>query len=600
METGLDQGSDEIQDDDDSERRETPFGRRAGERMIHRLVELGIALSSERNHDRLMEMILLEAKTIYNADGGTLYLVTDDETGLSFQIMRNDTLNIAMGGTTGKKIPFPPVPLYRDDQSKNMNNVASAVYHQAMASNIPDAYEAEEFDFSGTKKFDETTGYRSKSFLTVPMINTEREVIGVLQLINARSLRGDTIAFDASMQPMIEALTSQAAVALENQLLIQQQRMLWNSLIEMIAASIDDKSPYTGGHCQRVPEITKLLAKAACENEEGIFAGFDLNEDQWYELHVAAWLHDCGKVTTPEYVVDKASKLETIYNRIHEIRTRFEVLRRDAEIACLKRKLAGEDPDTCDRDFEFECARLNEEYAFVATANVGGEFMDDEDIERLHQIGAQTWTRHFHKDLGLSPPEAMRVEKEPPPPPPAVEPLLGDLPEHKVGNYNTGELYNLSIRRGTLTAEEREKINDHIVVTIKMLEQLPFPKKMKRVPEYAGGHHEKMDGTGYPRGLKKSDMSIPARIMAIADIFEALTAADRPYKKAKTISESLKIMKFMCQDQHIDPDLFDLFLRTGVWKQYAEEFLDPSQIDPVNIEDYLPAESLLTARKAAE
>lgn len=599
METGLDQGSEAIQDEND-DRRDTPFGRRAGEKMIHRLVELGIALSSERNHDRLMEMILLEAKTIYNADGGTLYLVTDDETGLSFQIMRNDTLSIAMGGTTGKKIPFPPVPLYRDDQSKNMNNVASAVYHQATASNIPDAYEAEEFDFSGTKKFDETTGYRSKSFLTVPMINTEREVIGVLQLINARSPKGDTVPFDSSMQPMIEALTSQAAVALENQMLIQQQRLLWNSLIEMIAASIDDKSPYTGGHCQRVPEITKLLAKAACESEEGIFAGFDLNDDQWYELHVAAWLHDCGKVTTPEYVVDKASKLETIYNRIHEVRTRFEVLRRDAEIACLKRKLAGEDPDTCDRDFEFECARLNEEYAFVATANVGGEFMDDEDIDRLHEIGAQTWIRHFDKTLGLSPPEAMRVEKEPPPAPPSVEPLLGDLPEHKVGGYNAGELYNLSIRRGTLTAEEREKINDHIVVTIKMLEQLPFPKKMKRVPEYAGGHHEKMDGTGYPRGLKKGDMSIPARIMAIADIFEALTAADRPYKKAKTISESLKIMKFMCQDQHIDPDLFDLFLRTGVWQQYAEEFLDPSQIDPVNIEDYLPADSLLTAKKAAE
>ncbi len=217
-------------------RREDRFGRRAGEKMIHRLVELGIALSSEKDHDRLMEMILLEAKNIYNADGGTLYLVTDDETGLSFQIMRNDTLNISMGGTTGKKIPFPPVPLYRPDSSKNMNNVASAVYHQAVASNIVDAYEAQEYDFSGTKKFDETTGYRSKSFLTVPMINTQREVIGVLQLINARDQTSNTIAFETSLQPMIEALTSQAAVALENQMLIQQQRALWNSLIEMIAA----------------------------------------------------------------------------------------------------------------------------------------------------------------------------------------------------------------------------------------------------------------------------------------------------------------------------------------------------------------------------
>lgn len=598
MDDILDQGSNK--DDSKENRRDTSFGRRAGERMIHRLVQLGIALSSERNHDRLMEMILLEAKAIYNADGGTLYLVTEDQRGLSFQTMRNDTLNIAMGGTTEKKIPFPPVPLFREDGSTNTNNVASAVYHMAIASNIKDAYVATEFDFSGTKKFDETTGYRSQSFLTVPMINTEREVIGVLQLINARDDDGTTIPFDPSTQPMIEALTSQAAVALENQLLIQQQRMLWNSLIEMIAASIDDKSPYTGGHCQRVPEVTKMLAQAACDSEEGIFAGFNLNEDQWYELHVASWLHDCGKVTTPEYIVDKASKLETIYNRIHEVRTRFEVLRRDAEIECLKRKLAGEDPDTCDRDFEFACAKLQEEFEFVANANVGGEFMDDADIDRLQEIGQQAWVRHFDKMLGLSPPEFARLEKSPPPAAPVVEPLLGDLPEHENGRYNSGELYNLAIRRGTLTAEEREKINDHIVVTIKMLEQLPFPKKMKRVPEYAGGHHEKMDGTGYPRGLTKTEMSIPARIMAIADIFEALTAADRPYKKAKTISESLKIMKFMCQDQHIDADLFDLFLRAGVWKDYADNFLDPSQIDDVNIEDYLPSPKLLTQKSAAE
>lgn len=579
--------------DDSDERRNSAFGRRSGEKMIHRLVELGIALSSEKDHDRLMEMILLEAKGIYNADGGTLYLVTDDERGLSFQIMRNDTLNIAMGGTTGRSIPFPPVPLFRETEETgksvpNMNNVASAVFHNAKASNIEDAYEDQSYDFSGTKKFDQTTGYRSQSFLTVPMINTEAEVIGVLQLINARDKDGTTIAFDGANQPMIEALTSQAAVALENQILIHQQRNLWDSLIEMLASSIDDKSPYTGGHCQRVPVISKLLARAACDSKEGSFVDFDLSEDEWYELHVAAWLHDCGKVTTPEYVVDKASKLETIYNRIHEIRTRFDIVLRDAEIACLKKKLAGEDAAAADAEYEAEKARLQEEYVFVATANVGGEFMDDADIDRLKEIGARTWIRHFDKLEGLSPPEAMRAKSNPPPPPPAKEPLLGDLPEHKVGKYNLGELYNLAIRRGTLTAEERDTINDHIVVTIKMLENLPFPKKMRRVPEYAGGHHEKMDGTGYPRGLMKDDMSLPARIMAIADIFEALTAADRPYKKAKTVSESLKIMGFMVKDQHIDAELFELFLKSNVWQEYADQYLEPFQIDEVDINNYLP------------
>lgn len=569
-------------------------GRREGDRIVRRLIELGIALSAERNIDRLLEMILIESKGIYNADGGTLYLTTPDETGLSFKIMRNDTLNVALGGTTGKDIPFPPVPLFNDAGEPNNNNVASSVWHQRFAVNIEDAYTSKDYDFSGTKKFDESTGYRSQSFLTIPMINTGDEVIGVLQLINARNEQGETVAFDDKMQPMIEALTSQAAVALENSMLILEQRQLWNALIEMLAAAIDDKSPYTGGHCQRVPEITKMLVGAAAADKDGLYADFSLNDDEWYELHVASWLHDCGKVTTPEYVVDKASKLETIYNRINEIRTRFEVLRRDAEIACLKAQLNGTPKDVADATFQEACKRLQEEFAFVAAANVGGEFMDDADIERLKTIGAQPWTRHFDKTLGLSPMEQMRFDSMDIPAPPFEETLLSDQPEHLVGKYNMGEMYNLAIRRGTLTAEERETINDHISVTIKMLEQLPFPKKMKRVPEYAGGHHEKMDGTGYPRGLKKADMSVPARAMAIADIFEALTAADRPYKKAKTVSESLKIMGFMCKDQHIDPDLFDLFLRSGVWKDYADNYLDPAQVDDVNIEDFLPAAELLT------
>lgn len=581
--------------DGTGEDRRRPPGRRAGEKMLHRLIELGIALSAERNRDKLLETILLEAKDICNADGGTLYLVSDDERDLSFQIMRNDTLDVALGGTTGKEIPFPPLKLYDPESGRpNLNNVATAVYHGRRGVNLPDAYEAEEFDFSGTKKFDETTGYRSMSFLTVPMRNTDGEVIGVLQLINARDEDERTIPFAPGIQPIIEALTSQAAVALENQKLIRAQRDLWDALIQMIASSIDDKSPYTGGHCQRVPEITKMLTRAACRADHGIFKDFDLTEEEWYELHVAAWLHDCGKITTPEYVVDKASKLETIYDRIHEVRTRFEVLRRDAEIAYLKARLDGADEAAAHARFEAEVAALEDDFAFVGRSNIGGEFMDDADIERLRAIGSRHWTRHFDKTVGLAPLAAQRAEKAPPPPPPVEEPLLGDLPEHKVGIYNQGELYNLAIRRGTLTDEERRTINDHIVVTIKMLESLPFPKKLRNVPEYAGGHHEKMDGTGYPRGLTRPDMSIPARVMAIADIFEALTAADRPYKKAKTISESLRIMSFMVKDNHIDPDLFDLFLRSGVWKDYAETYLAASQIDTVRIEDYLPDPSLLS------
>jgi len=330
-----------------------------------------------------------------------------------------------------------------------------------------------------------------------------------------------------------------------------------------------------------------MLAEAACRSETGTYAEFDLSEEQWYELHLAAWLHDCGKVTTPEYVVDKATKLETIYDRIHEIRMRFEVLRRDAEIEYLRKsREEGADEEALKAIFEAQCATLEEEFEFIAAHNIGGEFMPDEDIDRMEEIGNRTWLRHFDNVLGVSWEESKRIGESKPLP--AIEKLLDDRPEHLVAEYNRGERYNMAVKRGTLNEAERQKINDHISITIEMLEQLPFPKHLKNVPEFAGGHHEKMDGTGYPLGLKGEDMSIPARMMAIADIFEALTAADRPYKKAKKLSEALFILKMMTKDKHIDPLLFELFLKEGVYQQYAEEYLEPDQIDEIDINEYLP------------
>ncbi len=562
------------------------------EGRFERLIELGIALSSERNHNRLMEMILLEAKRIPNADGGTLYLYDEETGGLSFEIMRNDTLEIAMGGTTGKEISFPPLmTVDPDTKEPNYKNVATAVALSKTMSNISDAYTVDEYDFSGTKAFDENTGYRSTSFLTLPLVNRAEDVIGVVQLINARDDEGNVIAFDAELEAIIGALASQAAVALENQLLLQQQRILMDSFIELIAGAIDEKSAYTGGHCQRVPALTKMIARAATESDDPRFSGFELSEDEWYELHLAGWLHDCGKVTTPEYVVDKAVKLETINNRIHEVRNRFEIMIREAEIDYLKARLEGDGTgdDQLKQDYEARVAQLTDDFEFIAEANVGGEFLSDEAIERVEAIGRMEWTRYLDRGIGLSWEEGQRLAENPPEPTPCRERLLEDRTDHVTKEYNFGEIYNLRIRRGTLTEEERLKINDHISVTIDMLESLPFPKNLKRVPEYAGGHHEKMDGTGYPNGLTKDQMSLPARMMAIADIFEALTASDRPYKKAKKLSEALKIMTFMNKDKHIDQDLFELFLTGQVYQEYADTFLDPEQIDEIEVDDYMPA-----------
>ncbi len=589
-------------------RRNKRLGR---EQRYQRLIDVGIALSAERDHHRLMEMILLEAKQLCNADGGTLYLRTEDDR-LKFAIMRTDSLGIALGGTTGKEIPFPPVPMYDPATGlPNRKNVSSHVAVTGASVNIPDAYEVEDFDFSGTRKFDQGTGYRSKSFLTVPMKNHQGRVIAVLQLLNARDPRSGAVSpFDPDLQPVVEALASQAAVAMENQTLIEAQKRLLDSFIEVMASAIDAKSPYTGGHCQRVPVLTRMIADAATADDRPAFHDFHLSEEERYELNIAALLHDCGKVTTPEYVVDKATKLETIYDRIHEIRTRFEVAKRDAEIAYLKDLLAGDgDPATLKRRHDEAMAQLDADFAFIAECNVGGEYMSPDKMTRLKTIAARTWTRTLSDRIGLGPLERQRLANFPEPPLPVEEPLIADKPHHRFpresrtlfepGNpfgfkldvpadlYNLGEVYNLSIPRGTLTNEERFKINEHTVQTVVMLEQLPFPDHLKRVPAYAGGHHEKLDGTGYPKKLTRDDMALPARMIVVADIFEALTACDRPYKQAKKLSEAIKIMSFMVKEQHIDPDLFALFLRSGVYKAYAEKFLKPEQIDEVDVTPYL-------------
>jgi HD-GYP domain-containing protein (c-di-GMP phosphodiesterase class II) len=566
-----------------------------------KLIDIGIALSAERDPARLRELILLEAKAFTNADAGTLYLKARGRE-LEFSILRNDTLGIAMGGTTGVDIGFPPVELFTEDGEPNMHNVASYCAITGEIVNIPDAYASwEQLDFSGTKEFDRRIGYRSQSFLTVPLKNHQGFVIGVLQLINAKTSEGEVIAFDDAIVPMVAALASQAAVSIDNRILTEELKQLLDAFISLIAAAIDTKSPYTGGHCQRVPVLTELLVRAACEAKDGPFADFNLNEAEWYELRVAAWLHDCGKVTTPEHIVDKATKLEAIYDRIHEIRMRFEVLKRDSEIRMLKGVLAGGDEAALRAACEAEHATLDEEFAFIGECNVGGEFMAPAKVDRLRKIAERTWMRTLSNRIGVSYAEQKRRDAIAERPLPVEEQLLEDRYDHisprqglrlsVPGNpwgfnlkapereFNLGEIYNLSISRGTLTEEDRYKINEHMAQTIVMLESLPWPRHLRRVPEYAGGHHEKMDGSGYPRGLKREQMSIPARVMAIADIFEALTAADRPYKPPKTLSESLKIMNFMVKDNHIDPDLYKLFIESGVYREYARQFLKPEQLD---------------------
>lgn len=554
------------------------------QRVIHDQKELLVALSGEPNTGRLLERILSEAQAITHADGGSLYLLRDDapsagqrESGLQgagshatglngtslhggnrqqrleFALVRNDSLKINQGGS-GADVSLAPITLRLEDGSENHHHVAAHTALTGAVVNIPDAYASELFDFSGTQAFDKLHGYRSVSFLTIPLMNHLNEVIGVLQLVNARHPKTrEIVPFSEYMEPLARALASYAAIALNNLILVQELKNLLDAFIKVIAQAIDAKSPHTSGHCQRVPLLTELIARAACVDET-TFADFNFDEDGWYELHVAAWLHDCGKLSTPDSVLDKSTKLHTLTDRIDSVETRFSVMRLQKENDMLRTIIAEPDQrEALQKKLDQELADLADNLAFIQAANKGGEFMAEASKDRVRKLAQYRWR------------DSEGMER----------PLLDE-----------DEVYNLCIERGTLTPEERKVINSHMQVTIDMLESLPFPRKLRRVPEYAGGHHEKMDGSGFPRGLTRQQMSLPARMMAIADIFEALTAKDRPYKNPMKISQALSVLKKMRESDHIDPDLYELFLRQRVWEKYAIQVLDVEQLDVTDPSPY--------------
>ncbi len=522
---------------------------------LQRLSQIGIALSAEKDINKLLEMIVDEAMIFTKADAGTLYVVDEEAHCLRFEILKNRTLNIHKGGASSEPVELPPVPL-EIDGAPNLTNVSSQAALTGEIINIPDVYEAIGFDFTGPKKYDQQTGYRSKSMLVIPMRNHRNEIIGILQLLNAGDpVTGEVIPFPKEFENTIISLASQAAVALENARLIKELQELLDAFIRSIATAIDEKSPYTAGHIRRVTELTMMIAHKINETESGVYRDRIFSDDELEELRIAAWLHDVGKITTPEYVVDKAQKLQTIFDRIELVRTRFTLIRELKEKENLRARLqlleSGKATpaalDALKDQLQTELADLDADINFINTCNTASEFVSDEKLEKLKQIAQKTFS----------------VNGE-------TQPYLTE-----------DELENLSIRRGTLTAAERKIIENHALVSIKILEKLPFPKKLSKVPEYAGGHHEKLDGSGYPFGLTAEQLSLQTRIMAVADIFEALTAKDRPYKKPMKLSTAISILEKMSDANHIDSNIYKLFIDSGLYLEYATRELNKEQIDVV-------------------
>ncbi len=519
--------------------------------QAEQFMRIGLALSSQRDLNALLEMIVDQSRAFTGADAGTLYIVHPAQNHLSFEVVQNDTFKIRMGGKSEARINFPPVPLSVDGQP-NMSHVSAYAANTGQVVNIPDVYEAQGFDFTGTRTYDAKTGYRSKSMLVIPMKDHENEIIGVLQLINARDREAEEVVpFAPDAVDLTASLASMAAVAISNVRLIRDLENLFEAFIKTIASAVDEKSKYTGGHIRRVTDLTVAIARKVSETQAGPLAYIHLTPDEVNELRIAAWMHDVGKITTPEYVVDKARKLETIFDRIELIRTRFELAQREVEAEALRRKLkrlqseqAGDAPEI-DREAQEQMQALRADFDFLAQCNTGGEFMEEARLARLKEIASRT--------VSLSG-DAM--------------PLLTE-----------DEVYNLSIRKGTLTSEEFQIMRNHAAVSVKMLSQLPFSRKLRRVPEYAGGHHESLNGKGYPKGLTADQLPLQARIMAIADIFEALTAHDRPYKKPMPLSQAIKIIGAMVKEGSLDPDVVDLCVREGVFLDYAKRELNPDQMD---------------------
>ena len=518
---------------------------------LSELTKVSVALSNEKKIDALLELILTEVRKLTHAEGGSFYRLNHQEATLEFKVVQNDALGLRMGGA-GEAIHWKPLPLYQDDGTENAHMVAVVAVLKGRTIAIDDVYRCQAFDFSGTRAFDSRTGYRSRSMLVIPFKNHRDEIIGVLQLINKRDRDGEIIPFGSQDEKIVEALASEAAIALTRQQLIDELETLFESFLQSINIAIEQKSAYTAGHVERVVTITEMLIRAI-DADQGVFREKHYDEDAFREIRLAALMHDVGKIAIPEYIMDKATKLQTLYDRIHAIHLKGEIRKRELEIRRLKASSDRPEvsPEKSRNDpYAKECEAVERELSFLDEVNLGRERLDRKKIDRIRSIAKAT----IHLD---------------------------GKRQHWLSN---DEVMNLTIPRGTLNPQEKEIIKRHAYITREILEALPFPKKFSRIPEIAASHHEQLNGEGYPLGLKGDEISFEARVLAIADIFEALTASDRPYKRAKKLSEAMRILYAMAKENRIDIDIVEFLYRSGLYKKIAEKLLPQRLIDECRLD----------------
>ncbi len=499
--------------------------------QLTNIISIGIALSAEKDHNKLIEMIITEAMRITNSDAGTLYLL--DDNSLKMKIIHNRSMKIFKGGK-GEEIDLPAVPL-------NPAYVSSYVALEGKAVSVEDVYRVENFDFSGARKYDKMTGYRTTSMLVLPLKDYLNEVIGVLQLINAMDENNEkTISFNPDDQNIVEALASLAATSLTNMNLIKEVEDLFESFAQVIVTAIDEQTPYNATHTRKVSKLSCIIAEKINELQEGTFADEFFNEERLKALAMAGWLHDVGKIATPLDVMNKSSRLDT---KLPLVLQRLEYALEKEKRSSLEKQLEYQKNHETKKNqdetaaLEMIIALYTNARETILTADNPATFIDDELKKKIMALRAITYY---------------------------------DYSGNKCYLIDEKEEEALLIERGTLTERERRIIEEHVVITEKMLSKVPFSRKLVNVPLFACMHHETLDGKGYPRGNKGEDIPIEARILAIADVFDALTASDRPYRKKVPEEKATAILKSMADDGKLDISLVEILAKYALWEKMNE------------------------------
>lgn len=513
--------------------------------MLDMLINTGRIFSYGKSFTQIFSELMSQVCNATGADGGSLYIYDHASETLKIVVMRSTPLGIdkVVESFDALRIKgFLEVPT-RVNGELNLRTVSVCSFLENRIVLIPSLEGNEEFDFTNTRNFDKQNDYKTRNLAVLPLTGHSGDVVGVLQLVNCNDS-----AFAPETLNFIEAIAGQVGIMLSNALLVNEAQELMDAIVQMIGTAIDEKSPHTAGHCHRVVALTMMIAETMEKDTDSIYKNFTMTSDQRRELQIAALLHDVGKIITPTHILEKPTKLHTLDDKISLLNERMRSWELMQELSHIKRQLKEKGMDGQVEKYTPTDKEYLEDYEFLDQVNKGNLFVDDDVRARLDDLSHRMIER-------------------------ANEYRSPQL-------INNEELDNLKIIRGTLNPEERKIMESHVNISIRLLSSIPWPSNLQKVVEYAGAHHENMDGSGYPNNLTGQDMELPARILGIADRFEGLSAPDRPYRNVKmTLSRVMFIMEDMAAKDQIDKEMFEFFKRKNLHLKYAKKYLPEELID---------------------